>query len=230
MSIYVTGDTHGDFRHIAQFCKSMDIKQEDIMIVLGDAGLNYYDDLRDAMRKQDVSRIPVTFFFVHGNHEIRSENVDGYELIDWHGGKVWRQSQYPRLNFAQDGEIYDLAGKQILAIGGAYSIDKDYRLAMGYRWFPDEQPSAEIKTRVERKLGEVEWKVDVVLSHTCPRKYEPTECFLPNVNQSMVDKSTEDWLDKIEDRLDYKRWYCGHWHTNKQIDRIEFLFHNVRLF
>ncbi len=24
--------------------------------------------------------------------------------------------------------------------------------------------------------------------------------------------------------------YCGHWHINKRIDKMEFLFHDVQLF
>jgi len=39
-----------------------------------------------------------------------------------------------------------------------------------------------------------------------------------------VDKSTEKWLDSIEDRLDYEKWYCGHYHTNKTIDKMRFLY------
>ena len=31
----------------------------------------------------------------------------------------------------------------------------------------------EIKTAVEKRLSALNWSVDVVLSHTCPRKYEP---------------------------------------------------------
>ena len=38
--------------------------------------------------------------------------------------------------------------KKLLVIGGAYSIDKDYRLTMGYKWFPDEQPTKELKINV----------------------------------------------------------------------------------
>lgn len=52
---------------------------------------------------------------------------------------------------------------------------------------------------------------------------------LHGLEQSKVDTSTEEWLDKIEDRLDYQKWYCGHWHINKQIDKMEFLFHDIRL-
>lgn len=38
-----------------------------------------------------------------------------------------------------------------------------------------------------------------------------------------MDNSTEQWLDTIEDRLEYEDWYCGHWHINKRIDRMHFL-------
>ena len=80
------------------------------------------------------------------------------------------------------------------------------------------------KARVEAALQAVEWNVDVVLSHTTPLKYEPREVFLPGVNQALVDKSTEEWLDTIEGRLTYKRWFCGHYHTDKRVDRLQILF------
>ena len=88
----------------------------------------------------------------------------------------------------------------------------------------DEQPSEETKKRVEQQLTDLDWKIDVVLSHTVPRKYEPIEKFLPDVDQSKVDKSTENWLDSIEDRLSYERWYAGHYHTDKKVDKLELLF------
>ena len=134
------------------------------------------------------------------------------------------ENAYPNILFAKDGEVYDLGGISAIVIGGAYSVDKWYRLERGAKWFPDEQPSDEVKARVEAKLDELDWKVDVVLSHTCPFGYEPTEAFLPGIDQSMVDTSTEVWLDRIERRLDYRKWYCGHWHIEKSIDRMRFMF------
>ena len=44
------------------------------------------------------------------------------------------------------------------------------------------------------------------------------------IDQRTVDKSTEEWLDSIEQRLSYKRWYCGHYHTEKKIDKLRFMF------
>ena len=45
--IYITGDTHGDFFRIANFCARMNTKPDDIMIILGDAGINFYGGWRD---------------------------------------------------------------------------------------------------------------------------------------------------------------------------------------
>lgn len=100
---------------------------------------------------------------------------------------------------------------------------------MHYNWFEDEQPSDEIKEKVERVLSARDWKIDVVLSHTCPLRYEPTEVFLSMIDQSSVDKSTEEWLDTIESKLHYERWYCGHYHTEKEINKIRFLFQDYVL-
>ena len=69
-----------------------------------------------------------------------------------------------------------------------------------------------------------------MLSHTTPLKYEPVEVFLKGIDQSKVDKSTEEWLDGIEDRLDYQKWYCGHYHTEKKVDRLEIMFENTEEF
>lgn len=79
---------------------------------------------------------------------------------------------------------------------------------------------------MEEKLEQLHWDVDVVLTHTAPLRYEPVEVFLPGLNQSMVDKSTERWLGEIEEKLHYEKWYCGHYHTAKKIDKVEFMFDN----
>lgn len=148
----------------------------------------------------------------------------------WRGGMVYYEEEFPDLLFAKDGEVFDLDGKKAIVMGGAYSVDKMIRLMYGYGWWPDEQPSEEIKRDVERKLDELGWKMDVVLSHTTLLKYEPVEVFLKGIDLSKVDKSTEEWLDGIEARLEYEKWYCGHYHTEKKIDRVEIMFENYDVF
>lgn len=222
--VYLTGDTHGSFARIGQFAQKVHLSSDDVLIILGDAGLNYYQNKRDIHNKRYVQNLGFTVFCIHGNHEIRPQNISTYKTKKYCGGQVMYEHEYPNILFAIDGEIYEFAGNRCLVIGGAYSVDKPYRLLRGYGWWDDEQPSDEIKRSVEASLERVGWDVDIVLTHTCPIKYEPTEVFLPFVDQSTVDKSTEEWLGTIEERLSYQRWYCGHFHTIKSIDRLRFLF------
>lgn len=224
--IYITGDRHGQFADIALFCRQNQTKKEDIMIIVGDAGINYYG-VRDRPLKQYLQNFPITFFSIQGNHEERPFNIPGYKLQPFHGGEVYVEEEFPNLLFAKDGEIYNFEGLNTVVIGGAYSIDKHYRIEHGYMWFKDEQPSKEIKKEVEATLDRVGWDVDVVLTHTAPIHYEPTEWFLDFVDQSRVDKSTEEWLDTIEKRLKYKKWYMGHYHGSKKIDKLQFLYNEI---
>ena len=221
--IYYTGDIHGQKYEIERFCKRFKPTRDDVIVILGDVAANYSQDERDAELKQALNKLKPTILCIHGNHEIRPWNIPTYKTKIWNGGTVWYEEEYPSVLFARDGEIYDLEGLRHIAIGGAYSVDKFYRIARGYGWWEDEQPPDEIKQYVEQQLKEN--KIDVILSHTCPFKYEPVEVFLPGIDQSTVDTSTEKWLDAIEDTTDYIAWFCGHWHINKRIDDLHFLFH-----
>ena len=173
--------------------------------------------------------MPITLFCIHGNHEQRPATIPSYTEREWHGGAVYVEEQFPSILFAKDGEVYDLNGMRAIVIGGAYSIDWMLRIP-GRSWWPDEQPSPELKACVESKLDQIGWKVDVVLSHTVPLKYEPVEVFLPGIDQRKVDKSTEQWLDQIEERLHYGKWYAGHYHTKKKKDRLQIMFEDYDVF
>ena len=221
--IYLTGDIHGDPTQVELFCSKMQLTDKDTIVMLGDVGLNYYGGKRDRLPKRILSSLPVTFLCIHGNHENRPQNIPEYKTTIWNGGKVLVEEEYPNILFAEDGEIYDLDGVKALVIGGAYSVDKFYRLQRGFGWWADEQPSEETKRKIEAVLS-ARKDIDIILSHTCPKKYIPTEMFLPMIDQSTVDNSTEEWLDTIEDAVDYKAWYCGHWHTDKRMDKMHFLF------
>lgn len=223
--VYYTGDIHGNPYKICDFISSNSLTSDDIIVILGDAGINYFgNDKGDRKTKKSLNKYGVPILCIHGNHEMRPETLNTYTKISWHDGSVYQEKNYPFLLFAKDGEIYNLDGKQNLVIGGAYSVDKYYRLARNAGWWADEQPSDEIKAYVEKQIAENE--IDVVLSHTCPFKFEPTEAFLPGIDQSCVDASTEIWLDGIEERLPYKAWLCGHWHIDKSINNFHFLFNS----
>lgn len=220
--VYFTGDIHGSPFKLQVFCRYMELTEKDTIVILGDVGANYYGGKRDKQFKEQIAKLAPTIFCIHGNHEQRPANIPSYKAKEWNDGPVWYEEEYPNLLFAQDGNIYVIDGVRYLVIGGAFSVDKNYRLSRGYGWWADEQPSEEIKARVGRRVANS--GLDVILSHTCPFKYEPREAFLPGIDQSEVDSSTEEWLDTIEESVDYKAWFCGHWHIDKRIDKMHFLY------
>ena len=228
--IYITGDKHADFREVLYFCYANKTTQEDVLIVLGDAGINYYASELDNNLKNSLKQYPTTFFCIHGNHEERPENIGTYKIKKFNDGIVYYEEEYPNILFAKDGEIYNFNNKKVLAIGGAYSVDKYFRLSRGYNWYESEQPSEETKKKIKNVLKNLDNKVDIILSHTCPYKYLPREMFLDGIDQSTVDNSTEYFLDEIEESTEYKLWYCGHYHTDKKIDKMIFMFHKIEEF
>ena len=220
---YITGDTHGNFNRIDYFCKRFETSKEDILCVLGDAGINYYLNKKDYMLKQVLQDMPITFFCVHGNHEERPFNISTYITKKWNEGTVYYEEEFPNILFAKDGEIYNINGKSILVIGGAYSVDKEYRLLKGWSWFKDEQPNKEIVKYIEKQITK-QRHFDIVLTHTCPIKTEPRHMFLPFIDQSKVDKTTELLLQRIADWITFDNWYFGHFHGHWDNGKYHMLF------
>ena len=122
------------------------------------------------------------------------------------------------------GEIYDFNGKKAIAIGGAYSIDKYYRLSHGWQWFESEQADEETMRYVEAQLDAYDWQVDYVLTHTVPIECEPVWAFIPGIDQSGVDKTMEKWLQQIMDNLEFEKWYAGHYHVESDEDGVRIMF------
>lgn len=79
--IYITGDTHGQFERIENFCRRYGTGKDDVMIILGDAGINFSGGLRDQIKKEYLESLPVTIFAIHGNHERRPWTIDSYQEL-----------------------------------------------------------------------------------------------------------------------------------------------------
>ena len=224
---YITGDCHALFDKLiwlARFNKKL--KKEDVIILLGDVGLNYFGVDKDQENKKILADFPNYFLCIHGNHEERPYHIQTYRTQIWHGGEVYYEPEFPNIVFAKDGEIYDFDGKKAIVIGGAYSQDKEYRLSTGLPWFPDEQPDDKVKSQVENKLNEVDWKIDYVFSHTCPLVYRPSQESV--INFEKIDLSTEEWMDEIAKKLDYSQWYFGHYHDNIQYTDAQLLYEEIK--
>lgn len=231
MAVYITGDTHGRFDGLKKFCKEMNLTKDDTIIILGDAGFNYYLDDRDTWGKKKVRDLAPTILCVHGNHECRPRHIKSYVLAGKFGGEIYVEPNYPNIGFLCDGQVYNIPSKDgtvhdVLVCGGAYSVDKYYRLSRGFSWFPDEQPDATTKEYVEEVLDKRNWEIDDIFTHTGPVSLEPVEMFLLGIDQSKVDKTTEIWFEDILNKLkSFKQWWFGHYHCNKIVnEQVRILF------
>lgn len=242
---FITGDKHRNFENVKQFCHDMSTRRKDVLIILGDTGFNYYEDFRDDKLKKDVSNLNITLFCLHGNKENRPQNVGTYGIRNFYGGKVYYEPKYPNLFFAIDGEIYNFEGKKYMVVGGAHSVDKIRCLAEDLPFWEDEMPDKETKVKVEGRLAAENNCIYGMMTHTCPIDYLPTEMFMstrqnaekkrnPRKSKAKkffkpdIDRTTEEWLGKLERELDYEVWYCGHYHVDKQIDRLNMMCHEIR--
>lgn len=209
---YLTGDIHGQVTPILDFAAD---HPGDSIIILGDAGLNYYGGSSDRTRKAKLARLPINIYCVRGNHEMRPEDVPGMDTI--YDGRTqnycYWEEQYPNIFYLMDGEVYTINGKACLVIGGAYSVDKWYRLERGYEWFTNEQLSCDEMSDIYNKYKGRHF--DCVLSHTCPWSWQPTDLFLRGLDQSTVDNTTEVWLDELRKAITFDAWCWGHYHANR---------------
>lgn len=222
MVYFITGDTHGLTERRMEVLthrlyNEYIPKENAALIILGDSGFNYWGDSRDTKLKKRVNNFDIPVYCLHGNHEEDPRNVPN--MSKWWDEEVnnfvYREQEFGNIRYLVDGEAYRFGEYTALVLGGAYSVDKDYRLKTGKKWFPSEQlPPQDMEYIFQR------WKdhsFDFILSHTCPIGWEPRDLFLPFIQQSTVDKTTEEWLEKIRQNTKFTVWCFGHYHK----DRIE---------
>ena len=221
--IYITGDMHGDIQTFKNIMGKITCKLENTLIVLGDLGVNYYLNKSDKKFKNIISQYNINLFVIRGNHDANPANLNYIKEIEKYGNIGYIEEEYPNIFYAKNGEIYTIENNTFLVLGGAYSVDKWYRLEKGYKWFEDEQMTEEEKQKFWDKNIT---KVDTILSHTCPYANRPIYLFLTQIDQSSVDNSMEIFLDKVKLKVEYKNWFFGHYHADKKIEENMYMLYN----
>lgn len=229
--LFVTGDTHGDYGFLDSWCAEYNTTEDDILIILGDSAIRFEgaDSRREINRKHMIEDCPITICAVQGNHDrplVPPYIDDLEEIIGPQGNKFLHDKNCHNVYYFINGQTYYLNGKSFLPLGGAFSIDKEYRQVMHWTWYPEEQLTPEEQTDI---FDEVKHKhYDYVLSHTCPINWQPVDLFMTNIHRE-VDSRTEYWLSKIEETIDYNHWFFGHYHADRQIYNKVRLFYNLTM-
>lgn len=231
MKWYISGDTHGQFTRFEPFIK-MDSEEPIGIIILGDAGFNFYLNKTDWRNKRNTAIYNVTFYCVRGNHEERPENISSMIKIydEEVQGPVYMEPEFPHIKYFCDGAEYRFNGARALVLGGAYSIDKWYRLGAlpedttsWTGWFKDEQLTKQEMENIDfLYCGE---HFDLILAHTCPLSYQPRELFLSFINQDTVDNTMEKWMEHFVEQVEFKQFLFGHYHADKIINEKARMFY-----
>lgn len=231
---YLTGDTHQkDLLSRLHQLKTMPevgvLPQNIGIIILGDAGLNFYLDSREQKFKKKINHLGYQIYCVYGNHEERPENISTMKLV-WDKevkGEVYVEEKYPNIKYFKMFGEYQISRYNIAVIGGAYSVDKEFRQLMNWQWFPDEQlTEREIIDVFSLMTGK---DYDLVLTHTCPYDWRPIDLFLQTVDQSKVDSTMERTLNFLKDYIrKWDKWACGHYHDDRMLQpNVIMLYHKI---
>jgi len=218
--IHVTGDTHGEQNRFLYIEKKIRIKAGDVLIVCGDFGYLFDNDLTENNFLDDINKRGYTICFVDGNHENFSAIFEYPEEI-WNGGRIHRIRE--NIIHLMRGQVFEIEGKKIFTMGGAYSIDRPYR-KLGKSYWEEEIPTWEECSEGIQSLRRHGMQVDYILTHTMPREMINRY----GRNFDLHDAQFTGFLEWVMYECRFRHWYCGHWHDDVDIDsRFTILFHNV---
>lgn len=231
--LYVVGDIHGEIRTLVYNLKRLDIKDSAI-IVAGDCGIGfektgYYENVYIRV-KRSLENQNCILLFVRGNHD--DPLFFKEKLID-----------FPRMKTIPDYSLVKVAGKIVLCIGGAISLDRfdrkqeilnrkiHHKKELSIYW-EDEYPIFDEGLLSEITVSGI--SIDAVVTHSAPEFCYPLT--KGNLSKRILNdpllledvKMERDTLNKIYNKLitdnhQVKDWFYGHFHSS----HIEFI-KNIR--
>lgn len=231
---FVIGDTHGDLSRFWGWKRKFKKKSFNIIHV-GDIGVGFpcvgdlfLEELNEVFLQEDIK-----FYACRGNHDDPSF-FDGSKKLS-------------NLHLVEDGTVLTIEETNFFFYGGAISVDRQVR-SEGFDYW-----SGEPAQKFEEKSILTNKKIDVVITHTCPRRVIPVvlpsnkgngivpmyanakdktgQLIDPHLIEDMDKELT--LLDELEQVLtknyDIKQWYYGHFHKSHStaIDGIKYRCLNI---
>lgn len=218
--IFITGDTHRDIDikklNTSNFTEGKNLTKQDYVIICGDFGGVWHGGKKDDWWLNWLNSKPWTTLFCDGNHE-NFNLLEAYPEEEQFGGKVHviKDSIFHLMR----GQVFEIDGCSFFVMGGAASVDKQYRKE-NISWWKQEIPTKEEFERGFISLDAVNWNVDYVISHTGPYSIIKT---IKYIEQDDVSR----YLDIIKDNLTYKTWYFGHMHYDGIINDFVLLYNKI---
>ena len=237
MSVWITGDTHGDWinrLNVDSFPEQKEMTKDDYVIICGDFGI-WDNSKREKYNLNWLDDKPFTTLFVSGNHE-NYDILDSLEMSEWHGGLVnfVRKSVIHLMR----GQVFNIEDKTFFTFGGASSHDisdgilepddPDFKEKIRqldknpyslYRinhisWWQRELPSENEMEMGLDNLKKQNNKVDYIITHSP----STSELYLMGGKGLYQSDILTNYLEEVKANTEYKRHFFGHMHWDKAIN------------
>ena len=222
MSILLSGDFHSDSCGellyltkdflIEQYSRKV-YKAINYHIILGDGGFLWPGNRgKDAVNFLALAERPFPILCVLGNHDPVLGRTNLPEADIGIGEKVIVvNKEKPFIAYLKRGKVYCIDNRKFLVLGGALSIDQEYRLP-NFSWWKQEYWTKEEETAVFDLLKN-DAGFDYVLSHTGPNHINRKVFFYsPDSHTSKFVDKVAVLNEKIDRKINCRQWFCGHWH------------------
>jgi hypothetical protein len=229
---YFCGDIHGEMEidklNSKNFKDGKGLNKDDYLFILGDFGL-IWDAKQSPTEKYWIdwlNKKPWTTVVVLGNHENYSRIFsDEFPLVDFGGNKARKVSD--SIFILNRGAVYNINGKSFFTMGGGESIDKERRSEF-ISWWREEMPSYPEYKRGLEELEKANNKVDYILTHSCSAiTFEKMGKIYNFSYKNDSEDELRDYLDIVERKVKYKKWYFGHFHVDNKFDNCYCLYNKI---
>ncbi|MBN3418589.1 metallophosphoesterase family protein [Clostridium botulinum] len=212
--IFITGDTHfpRDIEKL-NFLDCKNLMKNDYVIICGDFGGVWENSEIELCYREWLQSKPWTTLFIDGNHE-NFDLLNSYKVEEWHGGKVHFITE--NIIHLMRGQVFNINELKFWTMGGATSTDKENRREH-ITWWKEEVPDSNEMREGLSNLEKHNNEVDYILTHTCFNSVlkDITEIF---GFQPKPEENLNKYLEIIEEKVDFKHWYFGHFHEDIEID------------
>ena len=227
--VLIVGDTHSDGTFVANVLREGRTAYNPpptVVVQLGDFGFTFDANMIASITAWLARDPENVFYWIDGNHDdhdfIEDVIMDGYDgsepinmgtvrRLKGNYGSGKEQSFPDRLFYCPRGSVWNIGKRTCMALGGGYSIDKDYRTP-GVSWWPQElirEGDKDFAIDQAREFG----PIDVLFSHDIPI----CETFEHNLNTNGYKVGPESYanrlmLSKAVDGIKPRSLYHGHYH------------------
>ncbi|MCL2023597.1 MAG: metallophosphoesterase [Oscillospiraceae bacterium] len=208
--IYFTGDMHGARERFSDRALSK-LKKTDFLLICGDFGFVWDGSKEERAFLKKIGRKKYTVAFVDGAHE-NFNLLNEYSVEDFCGGKARHISG--NLWHLCRGEIYEIDGKKVFAMGGGENTDFDSQ-GIASQWSGAEIPSREDLRQGANKLKRAGMEVDYIITHEPPLKLKEFLTLRQKTETSVTVLNA--FLEELSRNVKYKRWFFGSLHMDKHI-------------